>query len=268
MIKLEKLDRRHGVLPTSQRDNEDTGTRNDDDSASKSRRGRGRVKMKCGRIILLVVILIAVVVSAITTVVILVTNTLKRGTPLLESSLLSTMSPSRSPSRSQSQPPPRKMSQSENPVYFLHIGKAGGTSVDQLMTKILKRGNRHRKYVGRKHFDWSFIEKSGVGTGADPDSDADVITFLRNPVSRAVSQLYYSQTLSWAKCANFPFIHQTLDEYLKNPGRWRQPIHDSASGVTFLSGTATVVGGGGWINNHLINSLGKNISSLDIVPAT
>ena len=84
MIKLEKLDRRHGVLPTSQRDNEDSGTRNDD-SASKSRRGRGRVKMKCGRIILLVVILIAVVVSAITTGVILVTNTLKRGTPLLES---------------------------------------------------------------------------------------------------------------------------------------------------------------------------------------
>lgn len=241
MLKLEKLDRRHGVLPTSQKDNEDTGISNDD-SASKSRRGR-RDKIKCGRIILLVtrLLIVVLVVSAITTVVI-ATNTRKRGTPFSASSLLSTMSRS----RSQSQPPPRKMSQSENPVYFLHIGKAGGTSVDKLMFKILKRRNRHRKYVGHKHFDWSFIEKSVAGAGADPDSNADVITFLRNPVSRAVSQFYFSQSLPWAKKRNAPFIHQTLDEYLKNPGGYRQPIHDGAGGVDFLSGSASVVGGG-WI---------------------
>ena len=133
--------------------------------------------------------------------------------------------------------PPRKMSESKNPVYFLHIGKAGGTSVDLLMTKILRR--KRRRYSGHKHYDWSWIERRG-----DPDKNADVITFLREPVSRAVSQFYFSKKLPWAKHQNATFLHQTLDEYLMHPGGWRQPIHDGAGGVSYLAGTAK---GEGWI---------------------
>ena len=33
---------------------------------------------------------------------------------------------------------PRKMSSTSNPIYFVHIGKTGGTSMDKLMLKLLK----------------------------------------------------------------------------------------------------------------------------------
>ena len=142
--------------------------------------------------------------------------------------------------------PPRKMADTSNPVYFLHVGKAGGTSIDSLVRHLL----RDKKYIGGKHYDWSYIQKqqmekmgkhlrggNGGEEGFDVSSNADVITFLRHPVSRAVSQFYFSKGLSWAKKRNETFLHQTFDEYLDDPNKsWTQPIADGESGTDFLAG--------------------------------
>ena len=54
---------------------------------------------------------------------------------------------------------PRRMSDGSphdaRPVYFVHVGKTGGTSVDDLMTRILKCESR--AYVDNAHYDWSFV---------------------------------------------------------------------------------------------------------------
>ena len=125
--------------------------------------------------------------------------------------------------------PPRKMSGSNNTIFFLHIGKAGGTSVDALLKPILKR--QGRSYKGNKHYDWSWIKQRG-----DPEKNADVITFLRHPVSRAASQFYFSKRLRWAKKMNATFLYQTFDEYLTNPGAWGQLTLDGLY-CNYLSGT-------------------------------
>ncbi len=152
-------------------------------------------------------------------------------------------------------PPPRKMSDTSNPVYFLHVGKSGGTSIDDLLENILKC--QPKKYIGDLHYDWSYIQHrelpriKGVrhhhyhrdaAAAHDDDDDglssiADVITFLRHPISRAVSQFYFSKRLKWAKKANATFLHQTFDEYIDDIHKdWFQPIADGESGTDFLAG--------------------------------
>jgi hypothetical protein len=171
---------------------------------------------------------------------------------------------------------PRRMSDGSphntaRPVYFVHVGKTGGTSVDDLMTRILKCEGR--AYVGNAHYDWSFVRHRerlrrrthAIGDadddeyreafhprdGGDDDgvaSGADVITFLRHPVSRAHSQFEYSKSLPWARESNASFLHQTFDEYLDDPSRtWTQPIADGESGSDFLAGIFPPEDDGGWV---------------------
>ena len=116
------------------------------------------------------------------------------------------------------------------------IGKAGGTSVDQLFHKVLAG---KRRYIGNKHYDFSYIQQQQQlsarrnlrgGTvmkeqednllGFDVSSNADVVTFLRNPVSRGVSQFYYSKKSSWMHKPHFAkVLGQTLEEYLDDPDK-------------------------------------------------
>ena len=168
---------------------------------------------------------------------------------------------------------PRRMSDpphNTRPVYFVHVGKTGGTSVDDLMTRILKCDSR--AYVGNAHYDWSFVRHRerlrrrtyAIGDADDDEyretfhphddgddgvaSGADVITFLRHPVSRAYSQFEYSKSLPWARKSNASFLHQTFDEYLDDPSRtWTQPIADGESGSDFLAGIFPPEDGGGWV---------------------
>lgn len=144
-----------------------------------------------------------------------------------------------------------------------------------------------RKYVGNGHYDWTYIQqqqqnrqskgypefkgedkkkygannsntiikKSNNDDDDDDDeynasSNADVITFLRHPVSRAISQFYFSKTMRWARDRNSTFIYKTLDEYLDDPEEFRDPIDDGLGGVMYLSGTSQ----NDWIQSNGIES--------------
>jgi hypothetical protein len=160
--------------------------------------------------------------------------------------------------------------------------------MDKLMQIILENQRPiFRKYVGNGHYDWTYIQqqqqnrqskgypefkgednkkygannsntiikKSNNDDDDDDDeynasSNADVITFLRHPVSRAISQFYFSKTMRWARDRNSTFIYKTLDEYLDDPEEFRDPIDDGLGGVMYLSGTSQ----NDWIQSNGIES--------------
>ena len=118
------------------------------------------------------------------------------------------------------------------PVVFLHIGKAGGTSFDVMMKKI-----KTFPYVGTKHFDWSYIDHHHP-TGK-------VVTILRDPVSRSISHFSFMKTLSWTK--GMTIRSQSLSEFLNDKismmsarGAWQ----DGQAAVSWLTGTHV---GFGWV---------------------
>ncbi len=168
--------------------------------------------------------------------------------------------------------PPRKMSSTSNPVYFVRVGKTGSTSMDKLMPKLLEESGR--KYIGGNHFDWSFVqiherERAAMShTDGNIDADdgynrseydvsanADVITFLRHPLSRAASQFYFSKGLPWAKRAKARFVQQTFNEWIINPGNFSQPISDGEGGVRYLAGIFKVhKKGDGWVKTDRLNT--------------
>ena len=112
----------------------------------------------------------------------------------------------------------------KNPFVFLHIGKNGGTSFDQVMRPIIsKLGGR---YIGNKHFDWSYI---------DTLKNPDVAVLLRDPVSRSVSHFYFSR-----KKKIFKMNSSSLTEYLHNPQDMlesRDVWQDGQASVMWLTGT-------------------------------
>ena len=172
-----------------------------------------------------------------------------------------------SKTQSEKYPIPRKMKETSNPIYFLHIGKAGGTSVDKLIQHYRKMAPTSKEYFGFHHFDWSYIQMHMMenfhshsrimreGARLDVSRNADVITFLRNPVSRSISQFHYSKRLKWAKEANATFISQTFEEYVHDPNKqWFQPLNDGEGGVDFLSG---IFKANSWVMTDNIESEAK-----------
>lgn len=149
------------------------------------------------------------------------------------------------------------MSSTSNPIYFVHVGKTGGTSLDSLFLGMDRKGGlRGKRYVGHRHFDWSYVRKrERVRCGRTDDDDdgsddasvtADVVTLLRRPVDRVVSQFHYSKYQSWAKKSKAAFVDLTLEEWLADPthANFTMPIVDGSSGTDFLAG---VVPPCGWI---------------------
>jgi hypothetical protein len=115
---------------------------------------------------------------------------------------------------------------------FLHIGKAGGTSFDKVGGVIAEEAQYN--YAGRKHFDWSAIEKMGtVG------ETVEVVTMLREPVARAISHFYYAKGAAWTKGA--PIRTQGLTQYLQsgkqNLLNTRDIWQDGQAAVSWLTGT-------------------------------
>ena len=94
--------------------------------------------------------------------------------------------------------PVRKWDGNEK-IVFLHIGKAGGTSFDGMMGKALKG---RKSYVGGMHFDWTYI--------MDRFPTGEVVTMLREPVSRAVSHFNFMKKLSWTK--GMAIRSETIDQ--------------------------------------------------------
>ena len=131
------------------------------------------------------------------------------------------------------------------PIVFLHIAKNGGSSFDKTIFPIVsKLGGR---YIGRRHFDWSFI---------DTIKNPDVVVLLRDPVSRAASHFYFTRKRGTLNTKG------NISEYIRNPqnmletrGIWQ----DGQAAVSWLTG------------NHLANWVGikpnqvpvREIKSLD-----
>jgi hypothetical protein len=115
---------------------------------------------------------------------------------------------------------------------FLHIGKAGGTSFDNVGVAIAEEAQYN--YAGRKHFDWSAIEK--MGTVGDK---IEVVTMLREPVARAISHFYFARGLDWTKGA--PIRKQNLTQYLQSSKQnlldTRDIWQDGQAAVSWLTGT-------------------------------
>ncbi len=164
--------------------------------------------------------------------------------------------------------PPRKMSSTSNPVYLVRVGKTGSTSMRSLMKDLLK--NTSKEFIGTKHFDWSYIQireqirntiHNDITTSRtrndeyDVSTDADVITFLRHPVSRAVSQFYFSKQLPWARKSKVKFLPQTFNEWIVDPGNFLQPLSDGEGGVRYLAGAfRTPKNGQGWVKTDGLNT--------------
>jgi len=117
------------------------------------------------------------------------------------------------------------------PIYFLHIMKCGGTSIDSLMNNLVRQG-KIKRYIGNQHYDYSYIASKGI-----PRVNIEFITILRNPVSRAVSNFYFSKTGKWTK--DFIMRKQTFSEYIrdeKSMKQYRAAIRDGEGGYNWLAG--------------------------------
>ena len=119
---------------------------------------------------------------------------------------------------------------SSHPIVFLHVGKNGGTSFDATIGPIVRRlGGR---YVGYRHFDWSYIETL---------KHSDVVVLLRDSVARAVSHFHFTKMRIAKKRLTLKVLENvSLSEYIRDPqkmleahGIWR----DGQAAALWLTGT-------------------------------
>ena len=159
---------------------------------------------------------------------------------------------------------------SKKNLVFLHIGKSGGTSFDTAGKKL--SADLKMTYVGKKHFDWSYIlnrvsggkamtpapQSSAVSATANSTTSASsqsrqrqpnqhklrendqcqVITILREPISRAVSHFYFTKNQKWGG----EIKNESLYDYLFNTSKehlldTRDIWQDGQASVSWLSGT-------------------------------
>jgi hypothetical protein len=101
------------------------------------------------------------------------------------------------------------------------------------------------------HFDWSYLQ------GLRPSSAVNVVMWLREPVSRAMSHFQYAKSLPWAQ--DVPWRNLSLSDYIADrraldadPARrddflakWvniREAFADGLGGVSWLTGS--------WVKEH------------------
>lgn len=120
-------------------------------------------------------------------------------------------------------------------LVHLHIGKNGGTSLDGLLSKIVRRDLNHKYlYNGFRHFDWSYVEK----LQQQYENEVEVVTMLQSPVERAYSHFRSAQV--WM--TELRVHNLTLQEYLNDKNllmQTRSIWFDGQAGVSWLTGTHT-----------------------------
>ena len=126
--------------------------------------------------------------------------------------------------------PLKKWYPTEEVLAFIHIGKAGGTSLDDALAgSVLTEGHCRMKcvrwtnglnaeidhcprvepFICGRHFDWTLItEAENKGHRIAP------IVLLRDPIQRIVSHFYFAKTLAWTQ--GLRIKHQNLTEYLND----------------------------------------------------
>lgn len=124
------------------------------------------------------------------------------------------------------------------PIAFLHIGKSGGTSFDELMNANKKKINF--EYIGNTFFDLSDMDKL---------SKVNLVTVLRNPIERSVSNFWYGKKLNWTYKASFRSQNLTqflndIPSLLSGRGFW----NEGEAGCSWLSGTHII---GNWVGKNL-----------------
>lgn len=119
-------------------------------------------------------------------------------------------------------------------LLYLHIGKSGGTSFCDLAQKIANRTGRH--FEGGRHFDWSFVSALG--------SNVQVLTMLREPVSRAISHFHFVQDSHFGLGTGLGEgngKNMTLSAYFAKPSplmfETRDIWQDGQAAVSWLTGT-------------------------------
>ena len=79
---------------------------------------------------------------------------------------------------------------------FIHIGKTGGTSFDAGMKKWINVNLLSTKlFIGKRHFDWSYYQN----LKDESSQEIHPLTWLRNPIDRAISHFNFMKQLSWER---------------------------------------------------------------------
>lgn len=79
---------------------------------------------------------------------------------------------------------------------FIHVGKTGGTSFDAGMRKWLNVNLLSTKlFIGKRHFDWSYYQN----LKDESSQEIHALTWLRNPIDRAISHFNFMKQLSWER---------------------------------------------------------------------
>ena len=126
--------------------------------------------------------------------------------------------------------PLKKWDPSSQILAFVHIGKAGGTSLDDALRNsvlpaarctmtcvqhLTDLGRRNRNcpwifpIICNKHFDWTLIEKGeGMGYNMAP------IILFRDPIKRVVSHFHFAKKLEWTK--GLKIKQRNLSQYLND----------------------------------------------------
>ena len=113
---------------------------------------------------------------------------------------------------------------------FIHIGKAGGTSLAHaLSNSVLTNGNcrmkcvkyikdlhtripncqRVKPIICQRHFDWTIVREA-----EDKGLHVAPIILFRDPIQRTVSNFHFAKTLEWTKDRRIR--EQNLTEYLND----------------------------------------------------
>ena len=118
-------------------------------------------------------------------------------------------------------------------LLFIHVSKAGGTSLDKLLKPLAK--SRDGVYQGSKHYDWGQVEENNHFS--TKNSSFTLIQF-RHPIDRTISNFYFAKTRNFT--IGTKMRDQTIDEYFNDENSMLETYTiwlDGASAIWWLTGT-------------------------------